>query len=104
VEKNNLVTDGVSGEVFCGKCGFVIDEKISDNGSERMFSDSTVNKSRTGDRTSLTRHDHHTSKINSTVCLILSSYFDMCETENCAFYDYSHCYDNNNLCVFSIRN
>jgi len=61
--KNNLVTDGVSGEVFCGKCGFVIDEKISDNGSERMFSDSTVNKSRTGDRTSLTRHDHGLSSI-----------------------------------------
>jgi len=61
--KNNLVTDGVSGEVFCGKCGFVIDEKISDDGSERMFSDSTVNKSRTGDRTSLTRHDHGLSSI-----------------------------------------
>jgi len=61
--KNNLVTDGVSGEVFCQKCGFVIDEKISDNGSERIFSDSSVSKSRTGDRTSLTRHDNGLSSI-----------------------------------------
>ncbi len=61
--KNNLVTDGVSGEVFCEKCGFVIDEKISDNGSERVFSDSSVSKSRTGDRTSLTRHDNGLSSI-----------------------------------------
>ena len=61
--KHNLVTDGVSGEVFCGKCGFVIDEKISDNGSERIFSDSAVSKSRTGDRTSLTRHDNGLSSI-----------------------------------------
>jgi len=61
--KYYLVTDGESGEIFCGKCGFVINEKISDNGSERMFSDSTVNKSRTGDRTSLTRHDHGLSSI-----------------------------------------
>jgi len=49
--KNNLVTDIESGEVFCAKCGFVIDEKISDSGPERMFSDSTTDKSRTGDKT-----------------------------------------------------
>jgi len=61
--KSNLVTDGEIGEVFCGKCGFVINEKISDNGSERVFSDSTVSKSRTGDRTSLTRHDQGLSSI-----------------------------------------
>ena len=61
--KNNLVTDSESGELFCGKCGFVIDEKVSNTGSERIFSDSTVNKSRTGDGTSLTRHDHGLSTI-----------------------------------------
>jgi len=61
--KNNLVTDGVSGEVFCEKCGYVIDEKISDSGSERIFLDSTASKSRTGDRTSLTRHDQGLSSI-----------------------------------------
>ena len=55
--KNNLVTDNESGEVFCAKCGFVINEKLSNFGPERRFSDDTSNKSRTGDRTSLTRHD-----------------------------------------------
>ena len=55
--KNNLVTDNESGELFCAKCGFVINEKLSNFGPERRFSDDTSNKSRTGDRTSLTRHD-----------------------------------------------
>ena len=61
--KNNLITDSESGELFCGKCGFVINEKVSNMGSERVFSDSTVNKSRTGDGTSLTRHDQGLSTI-----------------------------------------
>jgi transcription initiation factor TFIIB len=65
--KNNLVTDAESGELFCAKCGFVIDEKVSNNGSERTFSDSTVNKSRTGDGTSLTRHDQGLSTIINPV-------------------------------------
>ena len=61
--KNNLVTDSESGELFCSSCGFVIAEKISDSGPERIFSDTSVNKSRTGDRTSLTRHDQGLSTI-----------------------------------------
>lgn len=61
--KNNLITDVESAEIFCAKCGFVIDEKISDTGPERTFTDSTVNKSRTGDKTSLTRHDQGLSTI-----------------------------------------
>jgi len=61
--KNNLVTDSESRELFCSSCGFVIDEKISDSEPERMFSDTSVNKSRTGDRTSLTRHDQGLSTI-----------------------------------------
>ena len=61
--KNNLVTDSESGEIFCSSCGMVIDEKVSDNSPERVFSDSTVNTSRTGDRTSLTRHDQGLSTI-----------------------------------------
>lgn len=61
--KNNLVTDTESGELFCAKCGFVINEKVSDSGPERIFSDNTTNKSRTGDRTSLTRHDQGLSTI-----------------------------------------
>jgi transcription initiation factor TFIIB len=55
--KNNLVTDNESGELFCAKCGFVINERLSNFGPERRFSDDTLNKSRTGDKTSLTRHD-----------------------------------------------
>ena len=61
--KNNLVTDTESGELFCGKCGFVLDERVSNFGPDRTFSDSTVNKSRTGDRTSLTRHDQGLSTV-----------------------------------------
>ena len=61
--KNNLVTDAESSELFCAKCGFVIDERVSNFGPERTFSDSSTNKSRTGDRTSLTRHDQGLSTI-----------------------------------------
>ncbi len=61
--KKNLVTDTESGELFCSKCGFVINEKVSDSGPERRFSDDTANKSRTGDKTSLTRHDQGLSTI-----------------------------------------
>jgi len=65
--KNNLVTDTESGELFCGECGFVIDERVSNFGPERTFSDNTVNKSRTGDRTSLTRHDQGLSTVISPI-------------------------------------
>ncbi len=61
--KNKLVTDNESGEIFCVSCGFVINDTMIDNSPERMFSDSTVNKSRTGDKTSLTRHDQGLSTI-----------------------------------------
>jgi transcription initiation factor TFIIB len=61
--KNNLVTDTESGELFCAKCGFVINEKLSNFDPERRFSDDTSNKSHTGDRTSLARHDRGLSSI-----------------------------------------
>jgi len=61
--KKNLVTDSESAELFCAKCGFVVDEKVSNFGPERRFSDDTTNKSRTGDRISLTRHDQGLSTI-----------------------------------------
>ena len=67
MRKNNRVTDAESGELFCAKCGFVIDEKASNSGSERIFSDSTVSKFRTGDGTSLTRHDQGLSTIINPV-------------------------------------
>jgi len=65
--KDNLVTDAESAELFCGRCGFVIDERISNFGPERTFSDSTTNKARTGDRASLTRHDQGLSTVISSV-------------------------------------
>ncbi|MEK0339808.1 MAG: TFIIB-type zinc ribbon-containing protein, partial [Nitrosopumilus sp.] len=37
--KGNLVTDANTGENFCGKCGFVITEKVEESGPEwRSFS------------------------------------------------------------------
>lgn len=55
--KNKLITDAETDETFCGLCGFVIDEKISDNGPQRIFSDNPGNTMRTGDRATLTRYD-----------------------------------------------
>jgi len=61
--KNKVITDEETGEMFCGKCGFVITDRVDNQGPERTFSDSNTNKSRTGDRTSLTRHDQGLSTI-----------------------------------------
>ena len=61
--KNDLVMDIESGELFCAKCGFVINEKVFDNSPERMFSDNAINKVHTGDKTTLTRHDRGLSTI-----------------------------------------
>jgi len=61
--KSKIITDEETGEMFCGKCGFVITDRVANHGPERTFSDSSTNKSRTGDRTSLTRHDQGLSTI-----------------------------------------
>jgi len=61
--KSKIITDEETGEMFCGKCGFVITDRVENSGPERTFSDSSTNKSRTGDRTSLTRHDQGLSTI-----------------------------------------
>ena len=56
--KGSLVTDANTGENFCGKCGFVITDKISELGPEwRSFSNEGENKSRAGVPTSLAMHD-----------------------------------------------
>jgi len=60
--KKEIITDSNTAEIFCAKCGFVITERVGNQGPERTCSDST-NKSRTGDRTSLTRHDRGLSSI-----------------------------------------
>lgn len=56
--KGNLVSDSETGELVCGSCGFVISERIEDSRLEfRNFLDGSPDKSRTGDGTSLQRHD-----------------------------------------------
>jgi transcription initiation factor TFIIB len=56
--KNSLVTDIESQEVYCSKCGIVVDERVNDVRPERIFTSSITNKSHMGDKISLTRHDH----------------------------------------------
>jgi len=60
--KKEIITDSTTAEMFCAKCGFVITERVDNQGPERTFSDNTI-KLRTGDRTSLTRHDRGLSSI-----------------------------------------
>jgi len=57
--KNSLLTDEVTGEQFCGKCGYVISGKVDESGPEqRSFStQGGVDTTRTGSPISLTRHD-----------------------------------------------
>lgn len=57
--KNSVLTDNITGERFCGKCGYVLSEKISESGPEwRSFSqEQTGDRARTGAPTSLTMHD-----------------------------------------------
>ncbi|MCH7648098.1 MAG: TFIIB-type zinc ribbon-containing protein [Nitrosopumilus sp.] len=53
-----IVSDQDTGELFCGKCGFVITDKITDTGAEwRSFANDESNRARTGAGTSLTMHD-----------------------------------------------
>ena len=54
-----VVTDANTGENFCGKCGFVITDKISESGPEwRSFSkEEHDGRSRAGVPTSLAMHD-----------------------------------------------
>ena len=57
--KNLMLTDNVTGERFCGGCGFVISERVDEAGPEwRSFSkDESDDRSRTGSPTSLAMHD-----------------------------------------------
>jgi len=59
-----MVTDQNTGELFCGTCGFVVTEKISDTGAEwRSFANDETNRTRVGAGTSLTMHDMGLSTI-----------------------------------------
>lgn len=52
-----LVNDEEGGELICGKCGIVIEDKMEDSGAEWRSFENTPNKSRTGDGASLSKHD-----------------------------------------------
>ena len=57
--KNSLLTDNDTGERFCGKCGYVVSEKLNESGPEwRSFqTESGSNPARTGAPSSLLMHD-----------------------------------------------
>lgn len=57
--QGSVLTDTITGENFCGKCGFVMGEEIIESGPEwRSFSkEEHDGKSRTGAPTSLAMHD-----------------------------------------------
>ncbi len=57
--KNSLLTDNDTGEQFCGKCGYVVSEKLNESGPEwRSFqTESGANPARTGAPSSLLMHD-----------------------------------------------
>jgi transcription initiation factor TFIIB len=63
--KKSLLTDEVTGEQFCGKCGYVISQKVDESGPEhRSFStQGGVDTVRTGSPISLTRHDKGLSTV-----------------------------------------
>ncbi len=59
-----MISDENTGELCCGKCGFVITDKITDTGAEwRSFTNDDNNRARTGAGTSLTIHDMGLSTI-----------------------------------------
>jgi len=57
--KNTIITDMEIAELICGRCGYVVSERLEDSGPEwRSFTDDKTNKARTGVGTSLTIHDY----------------------------------------------
>jgi len=63
--KKSLLTDEVTGEQFCSKCGYVFSEKVNESGPERksFSTQGGMDNSRTGSPTSLTRHDKGLSTV-----------------------------------------
>ncbi|RNJ77730.1 MAG: transcription initiation factor IIB [Nitrosopumilus sp. H8] len=53
-----MITDGNTGEVCCGRCGFVVSDHIAETGAEwRSFASDGENRARVGAGISLTMHD-----------------------------------------------
>ena len=66
--KASIVSDVNTGELCCGSCGFVINDKVEDTGAEwRSFSQDEGNRARTGAGTSLTMHDMGLSTVIGSV-------------------------------------
>ena len=63
--KKSLLTDDVTGEQFCSKCGYVVSEKSNESGPEwRSFTkDGSSNSARAGAPSSLLMHDMGLSTI-----------------------------------------
>jgi len=64
-----MLTDNVTGERFCGKCGYVVSEELQDSGPEwRSFSkEGGVDPTRTGAPTTLAMHDRGLATIINPV-------------------------------------
>ncbi len=62
-DKKQIITDFDSGEVFCGNCGFVVNEKLENVGYESSSIDSDKDTSRTGMPTTLSRNDFGLSTV-----------------------------------------
>lgn len=61
--KRQIVSDFYSGEIFCGNCGVVINEKLENTGYESSNIDSKKDTRRTGSPTTLARNDFGLSTI-----------------------------------------
>ncbi|MFQ5476871.1 MAG: transcription initiation factor IIB family protein [Nitrosopumilus sp.] len=61
--KKQIITDFNLGEIFCGNCGFVIDDKLEHFGYESIPIDSQKDTRRTGMPTTLSRNDFGLSTV-----------------------------------------
>lgn len=61
--RNQIITDFNSGEVFCGNCGFVINNKLENLGHELNHFDGPKDTRRTGAPVILSRHDFGLSTV-----------------------------------------
>jgi len=65
--KNTIITDMETGELICGRCGYVVSERLENLGPERRsFPDDRINRDRTGVGTSLAIHDQGLSTVISS--------------------------------------
>ena len=62
--KNTIITDMEIAELICGRCGYVVSERLENPGPERRsFPDDRMNRERTGVGTSLAIHDQGLSTV-----------------------------------------